>query len=53
LLALALAEVELSGGGNGDLDDAVGELPRRHLVKPDPVQAGMLQPHRLKDALPE
>ena len=52
LLALALAEVELRGRGDGHLDDAVGELPRNHFVEPDAVEAGMLGADVLEDLLP-
>jgi hypothetical protein len=38
LLALALAQVELGGRLDGDLNHPVGQLSRGHLVEPDPVQ---------------
>ena len=42
LLALALAEIELGGRPDRDLDDSVGQLPRRHFLEPDAVQSRML-----------
>src|SRR3954453_12718088 len=39
---LPLAEVQLRRSRYGDLDDAVGQLPRLHLVEPDTVEAWML-----------
>src|SRR5439155_26006746 len=52
LLALPLAEVELRGRRHRDLDDAVGQLPRHHLIEPDAIEAWMVEPHVLEDALP-
>ena len=53
LLALALAEVELGRGRDGDLDDAVGQLPRRHLIEPDAVEARVMHANAGKNALPQ
>src|SRR4051812_43497587 len=53
LLTLALAEIQLSGRRDGNLDDAVGELPRAHLIEPGAIKSWMLQPHGLQDALPD
>ena len=52
LLALALAEVELRRRADGDLDDAVGQLPRRQLVEPDAVEARVLASDDVEDFLP-
>jgi hypothetical protein len=53
LLALALAEIQLRRRGDEHLDDAVGQLPRHELVKPDAVEAGVLGANTLKDLLPD
>ena len=42
LLALTLAEIQLRRCANRHLNDAVGQLPRRHLIEPEPVQCGMI-----------
>ena len=52
-LALSLAEIKLRRGGDGDLDDAVGELAWGELIEPDAMEAGMLCPDALEDLLPE
>ena len=53
LLALALAEIELGGVGDDDLDHAVGQLPGRKLVEPDAVEARMAGPNPLENLMPE
>jgi len=53
LLALVLAEIELGGAVDQDLNDAVGQLPWLQLVEPDPIEGGMLHAHMLEDSLPE
>ena len=42
-----------AGGRDGDLDDAVGQLPRRHLVEPDAVEGGVVHADGRQDALPD
>jgi len=53
LLALALAEVELGGRVDRGLNHAVGELPGRNLVKPGPMQGGMLGADVTEDLPPD
>jgi len=53
LLALPLAEIQLRGCGNRHLDHPVGQLPGRHLVEPDAMQARMIGPDGLEDLLPD
>ena len=41
------------GRADRDLDDAIGQLPRHHLVEPDSVEARVIMPHVLQDPLPD
>ena len=52
LLALALAEVQLRGSWHGRLDDAVAQLPRLHLVKPDTIETWVLSPDDAENPFP-
>ena len=53
LLALVLAEEHLGGGGDLDVNDAVGHEARGHLVEPGAGQVGVLGAHGLEDVSPE
>jgi hypothetical protein len=53
LLALALAEIELRGVGDRDLNHAVGELARDHLVEPDAVESRVLGSDDLQHLSPD
>jgi len=53
LLALVLAEVELGGGGDLDVDGAVGHEAWGHLVEPGSMQGGVLGSNLLEHVAPE
>ena len=53
LLALALAKIELRLRRHRHLNDAVGQLPRTHLVEPGAIQRRMVRSHLMKDLLPD
>ena len=46
-------KLSCAGVGDGDLDHAVGQLPRHHLVEPDAVEARVLHADGCEDLLPD